>query len=83
MRQLSITETRKNLTSLVHLLSTSESEPPNTSTPPPSSIEVRGKKAAVLLSNKEYERMKRQILDQEIDSIFQNFHEANVALANR
>ena len=75
MQQLSITETRKNLTSLVHLLSTSESEPV--------SIEVRGKKAAVLLSNKEYERMKHQILDQEIDSIFQDFHEANVALANR
>ena len=59
MQQLSITETRKNLTSLVHRLSTSESEPVG--------IEVRGKKAAVLLSNKEYERMKRQILDQEID----------------
>ena len=75
MQQLSITETRKNLTSLVHRLSTSESEPVG--------IEVRGKKAAVILSNKEYERMKRQILDQEIDSIFQDFHEANVALANR
>lgn len=75
MQQLSITETRKNLTSLVHLLNTTESEP--------ISIEVRGKKAAVLLSNKEYEKMKRQILDQEIDSIFQDFHEANVALANQ
>ncbi len=75
MEVLSISEARKNLSSLVQKLDTSESSPIY--------INVRGKDAAVLLSTKEYDRLRFQVLDQEISSIFHDFDDLNKALSKR
>ncbi|WP_297611392.1 type II toxin-antitoxin system Phd/YefM family antitoxin [uncultured Sutterella sp.] len=75
MESLSISDARKNLSSIIQAL--------NSDNPEPVRINVRGKTVAVLLSSEEYERMRRQILDQEIDAIFNEFHDANAALTSK
>ena len=75
MEPLSISDARKKLSSLVQALNSDNLEPVR--------INVRGKTVAVLLSSEEYERMRRQILDQEIDEIFTEFHDANAALTSK
>ena len=73
MKTLTVTEASKHFSSLVHEVGAHGGEPVQ--------ITVRGKAAAVLLSSEEYERMRRHMLDLEIDHIFKEFHDANVALA--
>ena len=75
MDSLSISDARKNLSSIIQALNSDKAEPVR--------INVRGKTVAVLLSSEEYERMRRQILDQEIDAIFSEFHDANAALTSK
>ena len=75
MDSLSISDARKNLSSISQALNSDKAEPVR--------INVRGKTVAVLLSSEEYERMRRQILDQEIDAIFSEFHDANAALTSK
>ena len=75
MDSLSISDARKNLSSIIQALNSDKAEPVR--------INMRGKTVAVLLSSEEYERMRRQILDQEIDAIFSEFHDANAALTSK
>ena len=75
MESMTISDVRKSLSSVVHALKENQREPVK--------ISVRGEVAAVILSSKEYERLQQQNLDREIDSIFAEFHDANVALASK
>lgn len=73
MKTLTVTEARKHFSSLVHEVGAPSGEPVQ--------ITVRGKAAAVLLSSEAYEQMRQHMLNLEIDYIFKEFHDANVALA--
>lgn len=75
METLTISNARKNLSSIVQALSENKREAVK--------IDVRGKATAVIISNEEYERMQQQILDREIDLIFTEFHDINVALTSK
>lgn len=75
MPSLSLSEARKNLSSIIHSVSA-----PNSS---PIEINVRGKSMAVILSQAEYQRMKNALLDKEIDAIFDDFDELNKGLSKR
>ena len=46
-------------------------------------INDQGKSVAMIISSEEYDRLKKRILDLEIDSIFAEFHDVNVALASK
>lgn len=75
METLTISNARKNLSSIVQALSENKRDAVK--------IDVRGKATAVIISNEEYERMQQQILDREIDLIFTEFHDINVALTSK
>ena len=75
METLTISNARKNLSSIVQALSENKREAVK--------IDVRGKATAVIISNEEYERMQQQILDREIDLIFTEFHDVNEALTSK
>lgn len=75
---MSISEARRNLSKIVNALPADQAVPSD-----PVRISVRGKAKAVILSNAEYDQMRRRILDQEIDRIFEEFHDVNVALTNK
>ena len=72
MESMTISDVRKNLSSVVHALKDKNREPVR--------INLRGEDVAVIISNEEYERLRQQSLDREIDSIFAEFHDVNVAL---
>ncbi len=75
MEILSISEARKNLSSIVSSLADK--------TTPPVCIQVRGHDAAVLLSTQEYEQMRKDLLEKEFDEFFEEFAELNRELAAR
>lgn len=75
MESLSISEARKKLSTLVRSLADKRS--------PPVRIQVRGRDAAVLLSNQEYEQMRKVLLEKEFDDFFEEFAELNREMAAR
>ena len=75
---MTLSEARRNLSNIVNALPADQADQSD-----PVRISVRGKAKAVILSNDEYERMRRRILDQEIDQIFEEFHDVNVALTTK
>lgn len=76
MESLTLSEAREKLAEIVeNLRSSPESEPVE--------IRLNGKAAAVIISSEAYHRMRREILDKEIDAIFAEFHDINAALASK
>ena len=75
MKTITISETNHQLNSLIDAV--------NEPNAVPVCITVNGKSAAVLLSFATYERMRLALLDQEIEAVFKDFHDLNVALSHR
>lgn len=70
-----ISDGQKNFSSIVQPLSENQIDGVQ--------INDQGKSVAVIISSEEYDRLKKRILDLEIDSIFAEFHDVNVALASK
>lgn len=75
MESMIISDVQKNFSSIVQALSENQIDGVQ--------INDQGKSVAVIISSEEYDRLKKRILDSEIDSIFAEFHDVNVALASK
>lgn len=75
MKILSVLEAKRQLDSLIDAVNVPDADP--------ICITVNGKNVAVLLSFAAYERMRQTLLDQEIDALFKDFNDLNVALSHR
>lgn len=75
METFSLADAQRHLTSIVDNLTENPTEVIQ--------IQVDGKPAAVILSADHYAKLKAQCLNREIDTIFKEFHETNVALSNK
>lgn len=75
METISLADAQRHLTSIVDNLTENPTEVIQ--------IQVDGKPATVILSADHYTKLKAQCFDREIDTIFKEFHETNVALSKR
>ena len=75
MDSVPISEVRNNISALVERVVQPDAQP--------IIISIRGTNEVVLMSVREYERLKEAELDREIDSILDDFSDLNIALSDK